>query len=125
MENGYKVIIADDHPIVRKGLKEIVEEISEVLSVDEAEDGYILIDKAAEHDYDLIILDVSMPGMSGLELLKNIKEDADTEKIPVIVVTADKTMEVVDEAFLNGADDFIVKPFEKAELIESVERFIG
>lgn len=118
-----RVLIVDDDESIRKLFIERLKKLDIVIM--EADSGEAALELIKTKRPQLFFLDLHMPGMSGLELLKHIKEDPDTEKIPVIVVTADKTMEVVDHAFMEGADDFIVKPFEKAELIESVERFIG
>lgn len=118
-----RVLIVDDDESVRKLFIERLKKMDIVIM--EADNGEAALELIKTKRPQLFFLDLHMPGMSGLELLKHIKEDPDTEKIPVIVVTADKTMEVVDHAFMEGADDFIVKPFEKADLIENVKRFIG
>lgn len=117
------VLIVDDDESVRKLFIKRLEKLDIVIM--EADNGEAALELIKTNRPQLFFVDLHMPGMSGLELLRQIKGDSDTEKIPVIVVTADKTMEVVDHAFMEGADDFIVKPFDKEELIESVERFIG
>ena len=69
-----KILIADDHSIVREGLKQYVKTLDEVKLIDEAVDGHEAWIKIKDGNYDLVILDVSMPGMSGLDVLRNIKE---------------------------------------------------
>jgi CheY-like chemotaxis protein len=117
------VLIVDDDESVRKLFIKRLEKLDIVIM--ETDNGEAALELIKTNRPQLFFVDLHMPGMSGLELLRQIKGDPDTKKIPVIVVTADKTMEVVDHAFMEGADDFIVKPFEKKDLIESVERFIG
>ena len=119
MENGFKVIIADDHPIVRKGLKEIVEEIRGVLSVDEAEDGFILIDKVAENDYDLIILDVSMPGINGLDTLYQLQLLKKTFKVIVFSIYSEDQYAI---RFLKaGASGYITKDRDASDIIDAIQ----
>jgi YesN/AraC family two-component response regulator len=69
-----KILIADDHPIVREGLKQFVKTLEEVKLIDEAVDGNDAWTKLKDGSYDLVILDVSMPGMSGLDVLQKIKD---------------------------------------------------
>ena len=78
-----KILIADDHPIVRKGLKDIVEEISDMAVVDEASNGQEVLEYIWKNDYDVILLDISMPGRSGLDVLKQLKSER--PHLPVLV----------------------------------------
>ena len=68
-----RVIIADDHPVVLKGLKEILQENFSDMIFDEARRGYELINKVYNNDYNLVLLDISLPDINGLEALKEIK----------------------------------------------------
>ena len=67
-----KIIIADDHAIVRKGLKQILEDTMEMNVADEAGNGTELMDKLRKQSFDVVILDITMPGRSGLDVLKDI-----------------------------------------------------
>jgi len=116
------VFIVDDDESIRALFRKRLEKLDIVIM--EADSGETAIELIKDTRPQLFFVDLHMPGMGGVELLRQIKREPETEKIPVVVVTADKTMEVVDQAFMEGADDFIVKPFEKGELIESVERFV-
>ncbi|MDD5245711.1 MAG: response regulator transcription factor, partial [Syntrophorhabdaceae bacterium] len=69
----HRIIIADDHPVVLKGLKEIIQEGFDMVEVDEAGRGYELINKIQASDYDLVLLDISLPDINGLEVLKELK----------------------------------------------------
>ncbi len=81
-----RVIIADDHPIVRKGLKEILADDQTILVVDEADDGHQLLRKVRESDFDVIILDISMPGPDGLEVLRQIKTEKKTAHVLMLTI---------------------------------------
>jgi len=69
-----RVLITDDHPIVREGLKQILRETFEAIAVDEAGNGPEALGKIDNEKYDIVLLDISMPGMNGLEVLKEITE---------------------------------------------------
>ena len=69
-----KIFIADDHAIVRRGLKQIISETSDMLIAAEAEKGDDLLSKVFQEHYDVVLLDISMPGASGLEVLKQLKK---------------------------------------------------
>ena len=68
-----KIFVADDHAIVRRGLKQIISETHDMLVAAEAERGDDLLSKVFQEHYDLVLLDISMPGTSGLEVLKQLK----------------------------------------------------
>ena len=68
-----KVLIADDHPLVREGLKRILEDSSDIVVTGEASNGQELLKKVRKNDYDVVLLDISMPGRNGIDLLKQLK----------------------------------------------------
>ena len=68
-----RIIIADDHPIVRAGMKQIISEASDLVVADEAGDGHKLLSKIREENFDVAILDITMPHMDGLDVLKHLK----------------------------------------------------
>ena len=70
-----KILIADYHTIVREGLKQILAEMSDTVITDEASNGQEVLHKVWNNDYDMVLLDISMPGRSGLEILKQLKSD--------------------------------------------------
>ena len=87
-----------------------------------AEGGKTAIEMASENKFDLILLDLMMPDMSGLEVLKHLKEDPLQRSIPVIMVTASDEVETAAECIINGADDFITKPFNGHFLKQGLEQ---
>ncbi len=77
-----KIIIADDHAVVRKGLKQILMEMSGVKVVEEVDNGPALIERITNENFDFVVLDISMPGQSGLQALKEIRDRK--PKLPVL-----------------------------------------
>ncbi|NTV43179.1 MAG: response regulator transcription factor, partial [Syntrophobacteraceae bacterium] len=80
-----KILVADDHTIVREGLKQIVGEVGDMVVADEAGNGQEALAKIREGDHDVVLLDISMPGRSGLEVLKDIR--AERPKLPVLILS--------------------------------------
>ena len=80
-----KILIADDHAVVREGLKQILTGVSGVTEIDGVADGNELMLKIKEKNYDVIVLDISMPGKSGLEVLKELK--IVKPKLPVLILS--------------------------------------
>ena len=75
--------------------------------------------------YDFLITDLNMPGMSGLELLRAVRDDASLSKLPVLVVTADANREQIVEAAQAGVNGYVVKPFTAAVLQEKIEQIFA
>lgn len=124
-----KVLIADDHSIVREGLKQYIKTLDEVKLIDEAVDGNETWAKIKDGNYDLVILDVSMPGLSGLDVLQKIKEK--NLKTPVLMLSVHPQEQYAIHAFKMGALGYISKDsaFEELTLaikkIASGGRYIG
>lgn len=106
-----KILVVDDEKVIVKGIKFNLE--NEGYEVDVAYDGAEAVEKAQETEYDLIILDIMMPKMDGLEACMHIRENS---TVPIIFLTA--KVEDMDKllGFENGADDYITKPFNILEL---------
>ncbi|MFN4233285.1 MAG: response regulator [Bacteroidia bacterium] len=102
-----KILIADDHPIFRKGLLQILQSIIPDIEILECSEGNEAINKIKQHQPDIAILDIDMPLKNGLEVCKNINE----ENLPtaVIILTMYKEEEVLKKALLYGAKGYIVK----------------
>lgn len=110
------ILIVDDEKNIRFTLSMALEELN--LSVDTALNGEEALHKLAEKSYALILLDLHMPGISGLEVLRRVAEIRPEAK--VIIITAYGTMESAIEAMKLGAVDFLPKPFNPAEVREMV-----
>ncbi len=113
-----KIIIADDHAIVRKGLKQILEDTLEMIVSDEASNGAELLDKLRQQTFDVVILDITMPGRSGLDILKDIK--ADYPKLPVLVLSVHREEQYAVRTLKSGAAGYINKKSAPDELIEAI-----
>ena len=70
-----KILIADDHPVVRRGLKQIITEISDTVVADAATDGWEALSKVRAGDYDVVLLDITMPGKDGIDVLTQMKSE--------------------------------------------------
>jgi two-component system copper resistance phosphate regulon response regulator CusR len=113
------LIVEDEPPIVsilKRGLME------EGFSPSIAPDGNIALQMVSEHPFDLILLDIMLPGINGLELCKLIKKDH--PQIAIILLTALGTTENIVTGLDNGADDYLVKPFKMAELNARIRRLL-
>ncbi len=103
----YRIILADDHVLVREGVKRIIQEDPELTVVDETGDGLELLRLLEETPPDMVILDISMPGLGGIEAIKIIKELH--PQIKILVLTMHKGREYVYVAMDNGADGYMLK----------------
>jgi DNA-binding response OmpR family regulator len=117
-----KVLVVDDDPVIQKLLRVNFEmEGYDVLS---AADGAEGLDQARAGQPDVIILDVMMPKMNGLEVLAALKADAGTDAIPVILLSAKAQAGDVQAGLDRGADAYVTKPFDPLDLLERVGQFI-
>ena len=119
-----KVLIVDDmstmRRIVRNSLKQLGFE-----NMEEAEDGKGALAKLREGGFGLIVSDWNMPTMSGLELLKAIRQDDSLKAIPVLMVTAEAKKENILEAVQAGVNNYVVKPFTAATLKEKIDKIFA
>lgn len=115
-----KILIADDHSIVRTGLKTLLERQSHFKVVAEAETGKEAIEKAKESQPDVAVLDIRMPGISGIEACRQIVESV--EGCKVIMLTAYAEDELLFAAIQAGAVGYVLKRIGDNELIHAVER---
>ncbi|CAB4675484.1 unannotated protein [freshwater metagenome] len=116
-----RVVIAEDEAIIRLDLKETLEEEGYIV-VGETGRGDKAVDLVREHRPDLAILDIKMPGMDGLEAARLITKD---RICGVLVLTAFSQREIIEEARDAGALAYLVKPFQKSDLIPAIEVAIG
>ena len=120
----YKVLIADDEKIIRMGLKAIVDWNALGYEIaGEAENGAVAVTKYAETKPDLVMLDITMPEMDGIQALKKIKEQDPSAM--AIMCSAMGQQAMVIESIQSGARDFIVKPFQQDRVIEAIKKVIG
>lgn len=123
MEERKKTIVAaDDEPNILSALKEI---LSEKYFVYTAVDGLEAVKLSLEVRPNLMLLDVVMPGMGGIEACEIIKNNPKTKTIPVIFLTAKAQTDDVEKGFAAGADAYVAKPFSAEKLMEKVESVIA
>lgn len=116
MEKQYHILVVDDEERIRRLLRMYLER--EGYRIDEAEDGEKALEKAFAIDYDLILLDLMLPGMDGLDVCTEIRRKKAT---PVIMLTARGEESNRVEGFEVGTDDYVVKPFSPRELVHRVK----
>jgi len=120
MQRKLKVIITDDHCIVRAGIKKIVEDCPDIAAVDEASDGQELLAKVRKNHYDVILLDLSMPGRDGLEILKQLKSE--NCKAPILILSVYTEEQYAIRALKSGAAGYLTKSTAPEQLIEAIKK---
>lgn len=114
-----RVIVVDDHPLFRRGVVELLNESGLFEVLDDFDDGYKLLDVLPESKADLLLLDLHMPEISGLDLLKKIKIKGFTQK--VIILTASEDSTELYDAISAGADGYLLKGSDSDEIIDSLQ----
>src|SRR4030042_7220379 len=102
-----RLLVADDHEVVRKGLVKVLSEILQPIKVDEAKDGQEAMSKVLKGDYDLVVLDIKMPGKSGLDVLKEIKQHR--PKMPILILRMHPEAQFAIGAMRAGASGYLTK----------------
>jgi two-component system, NarL family, invasion response regulator UvrY len=124
-----KVLITDDHPVVRRGIRQILEDDDRIGLVQEAGDGKELFEKLEEQSFDVILLDISLPGRSGLDLISQIKKTRQSPAILVLSIHSEAMYAV--KALKSGAAGYLTKTSAPEELISAIikvskgERYIS
>jgi two-component system cell cycle response regulator len=116
------VMIVDDNPQNVELLQAFLESLP--VKIVTAIDGVDALEKVAEHDPDLILLDIMMPRMSGFQVCKRLKSDTKTRDIQILMVTALNELGDIEQASECGTDDFVSKPVNKFELITRVKSLL-
>jgi two-component system invasion response regulator UvrY len=118
-----RFIIADDHPVVLKGLKEILSESFDKVILDETTTGYELLRKVQNNQYDLVLLDISLPDINGLEVLKEIKKAK--PKLPVLIISMYLEDQYALRAMKAGAQGYVTKRSASTELVLAVRKILS
>jgi two-component system invasion response regulator UvrY len=117
-----KILIADDHAVVRKGVRHILSEFPDDVTASEAGDSYEVIDKIRKNDYDLVLLDIAMPGKDGLEALKEIK--IEKPKLPVLILSMFPEEQFALRALKSGASGYLTKESIPEELLKAIKKIL-
>jgi len=117
-----RILVVDDNP---QNLELIVAYLEGLgCRIDTATDGPETLEMVQREDYDLILLDIMMPKMSGFEVCPKLKSDPKTRDIPVIMVTALNELGDIERAVASGTDDFVSKPVNRLELLTRVKSLL-
>ena len=115
-----RIIIVDDHPIFREGLKKIISESHDIVISDEVSTGMELLDRVKKNSYDIIILDISLPDMSGLEILGNLQNEK--KRPPVLIISMHPEEQYAVRALKTGASGYLTKGSIPDELLTAIRR---
>jgi DNA-binding NarL/FixJ family response regulator len=115
-----KILIADDHEVVRKGLGKLLVEMLQPIVVDEAKNGQEALSKVLKSEFDLVVLDIKMPGKSGLDTLKEIKQHR--PKLPVLILSMHPEEQFAVRAIRAGASGYLTKECAGDELVLAVRK---
>ena len=118
-----RVLIADDFPVLRRGLKEILMHELDGVTCGEAGNGEQVLDQIQSHDWDLLILDITMPGRGGLDVLRNLK--ALRPKLPVLVLSMHPENQYGKRVLKAGASGYMNKECAPEELMKAVGKLLG
>jgi two-component system invasion response regulator UvrY len=115
-----RLLIADDHAVVRKGMKQILAETKDIIVADEASNGREALEKARKNNYDMALLDISMPGRDGLEVLKELKSLK--PKLPVLMLSMYPEEQYAVRSLRSGAAGYLTKDSAPDELISAIRK---
>jgi DNA-binding NarL/FixJ family response regulator len=118
-----KVLLADDHSIVREGLRKVLEDSSEIEVIAEAADGETALDKAMHYKPDVAVIDISMPGMDGLEVVTRLSNYC--SGVPVLILTMHDEEQYVIRAIEAGAMGYVTKQSAPEQLVAAVKKIHG
>lgn len=118
-----KIIIADDHALIRKGLKEILQQVKGLILLDEAENGSDLLMKISQNNYDIVVLDISMPGKSGLDVLKDIRRL--NPDLPVLILSVYPEEQYAIRVLKAGASGYMTKDSAPDDLVNAIKKIVS
>jgi DNA-binding NarL/FixJ family response regulator len=118
-----RVLIADDHRILREGLKQLLAESGDITVGGEAENGFEALDKIRKEDWNAVVLDMSMPGKSGIELIRQIKEEK--PKLPILILSMHKEDVYALRTLKAGASGYLSKDSASTELVKAIRKVAG
>jgi len=115
-----RLLIGDDHAVVRKGMKQILAETRDIVVADEAGNGREVLEKVQKDDFDMVLLDISMPGRDGLEVLKELKSLR--PKLPVLMLSMYPEEQYAVRSLRSGASGYLTKDSAPDELISAIRK---
>lgn len=121
MNKNMKILIVDDFSTMRRIVKNLLRDLG-FNNTAEADDGLTALPMLKNGDFDFVVTDWNMPGMQGIDLLKNIRADEKLKHLPVLMITAEAKREQIIAAAQAGVNGYIVKPFTAATLKEKLDK---
>jgi DNA-binding NarL/FixJ family response regulator len=118
-----RILIGDDHAVVRRGLIQLLSDEYRDLFVGEAQNAGEVFKLARDHDWDIILLDISMPGRSGLEVLKDLKQER--PRVPILILTSHPEEQYAIRVLKAGAAGYLTKESAPEQLIEGIKKAVG
>jgi two-component system, NarL family, invasion response regulator UvrY len=115
-----RILISDDHAIVREGLKQILADTDDLVAAGEAANGHEVLEHVRREDWDMVLLDLAMPGKDGLETLKEVKREK--PKLPVLVLSIYPEEQYALRALKAGASGYLTKESAPEELIAAIRK---
>lgn len=121
MDKNLRILIVDDFSTMRRIVKNLLNDLG-FTNTAEAEDGNAALTLLRQGGFQFVVTDWNMPGMTGIELLKNIRADPALAKLPVLMVTAEQKREQIIEAAQAGVNGYVIKPFTAVTLQEKLDK---
>jgi len=115
-----RIVVADDHTIVREGLKQLLSGAGDLAVVGEAQNGHEVLERVRALDFDVLLLDMSMPGRSGIELIKQAR--AEKPKLRVLVLSMHEEEQYAVRAIKAGASGYLTKESATAQLVSAIRK---
>lgn len=115
-----RVLLADDHAIIRDGIRQILDDTDDLMVAGEAANGQSLLRMLAEQEFDVLVLDISMPGKNGLELIKLIRQDQ--PRLPILVFSMHQEEQYALRALHAGASGYLTKESDGEVLVAAIRR---
>ncbi len=115
-----RVLLADDHSIVRAGVKELLSDTSDIVVAGEAGDGHEVLAQVREREFDVAVLDMSMPGRGGIELIRQVK--AEKPKLKVLILSMHSERQYAVRALQAGASGYLTKESAADQLVAAIRR---
>ncbi|MDT0643475.1 response regulator transcription factor [Zunongwangia sp. F363] len=118
--SNIRIVLADDHVLVRDGIKALLEDEADIEVIDEASDGLEAIEVLKNSDADLLLVDIRMPGMNGIEVVSKIREN--NWPVKTLVLSMHDSEEYVVQSIHAGADGYLLKGASKGELLKALHK---
>jgi two-component system, chemotaxis family, chemotaxis protein CheY len=121
---GMSILVVDDFSTMRRIIKGLLQDLG-FSNITEADDGTTALPLLKGGNFDLLITDWNMPGMQGVELLRQVRADEKLKKLPVLMLTAEAKREQIVEAAQAGVNGYVIKPFTAATLKEKIDKIFA